>query len=425
MSRRLDDEKLAATGRASVPEWLVEGGELGALIRSTDWSRTLMGPRDAWPESLRTAVGIVVASRFPMALLWGDELILVYNDAYASSRGANLRPRSATTGSSGPRSHIQSPSCATVVERRRRSPRARSSHATTTASPRGVYSRCATAPCAPRAARIVGTLVTLQDHLQVLGGSGNATRRSSCADQRAPAPCVALARLRIHVGPTPLALVSGMPSTGWSGHRRARELFGWTAGEVMGAASTRNPHDPGGGTSLRCTRSMRDMSSGTRPANVNTNRNFRKDSSVRTARAPYSSGPRRSSSTARASCSPRSERHRCGEGPEAALRDADRRKDEFLAMLSHELRNPLAPIRNALYILDRADPAGAAGAPREGGRERGRSAHLTRLVDDLLDVTRIARGKIRAAPRRARPRRARRAGRRGPPRADRERAASA
>jgi signal transduction histidine kinase len=78
---------------------------------------------------------------------------------------------------------------------------------------------------------------------------------------------------------------------------------------------------------------------------------------------------------------------------EQSLREVDRHKDEFLGMLSHELRNPLAPIRNALYILDHAEPGGqqAARAKEVANRQL---AHITRLVDDLLDVTRIARGKI-------------------------------
>ncbi len=79
---------------------------------------------------------------------------------------------------------------------------------------------------------------------------------------------------------------------------------------------------------------------------------------------------------------------------EEALRDADRRKDEFLGMLSHELRNPLMPIRNSLHILDRAAPDG-----EESLRARavlGRQvSHLSNLVDDLLDITRITRGRIR------------------------------
>jgi PAS domain S-box-containing protein len=78
---------------------------------------------------------------------------------------------------------------------------------------------------------------------------------------------------------------------------------------------------------------------------------------------------------------------------ENELREANRRKDEFLGMLSHELRNPLTPIRNAIYILERADPGGD-----QAGRARSvikrQTDHLTQLVDELLDVTRIARGKI-------------------------------
>jgi signal transduction histidine kinase len=78
---------------------------------------------------------------------------------------------------------------------------------------------------------------------------------------------------------------------------------------------------------------------------------------------------------------------------EEALRDADRRKDEFLAVLSHELRNPLAPIVNGLALLARAEPGGpqAKRAREIVGRQ---VRQLVRLVDDLLDVTRISRGKV-------------------------------
>jgi two-component system CheB/CheR fusion protein len=78
---------------------------------------------------------------------------------------------------------------------------------------------------------------------------------------------------------------------------------------------------------------------------------------------------------------------------EAALREADRRKDDFLSVLSHELRNPLAPIRNSLFVLEHAgtDSAVAAGARDIIDRQ---VAHMARLVDDLLDVTRIMRGKV-------------------------------
>jgi two-component system CheB/CheR fusion protein len=75
------------------------------------------------------------------------------------------------------------------------------------------------------------------------------------------------------------------------------------------------------------------------------------------------------------------------------LEEADKRKDEFLAMLSHELRNPLAPIRNSLYILGRAAPGGEQ-AERAQAIINRQVEQMTRLIDDLLDVTRITRGKV-------------------------------
>jgi PAS domain S-box-containing protein len=79
---------------------------------------------------------------------------------------------------------------------------------------------------------------------------------------------------------------------------------------------------------------------------------------------------------------------------EAALREGDRRKDEFLAMLGHELRNPLAPIATALQIMRDV-------APHDSRAVRARETiarqlnQLTRLVDDLLDISRVTLGKIR------------------------------
>ena len=76
---------------------------------------------------------------------------------------------------------------------------------------------------------------------------------------------------------------------------------------------------------------------------------------------------------------------------EAALRDADRRKDEFIAVLAHELRNPLAPIRNGLQVLK---PAVAGPAEATRAMMERQLDHLVVLVDDLLDVSRITQGKL-------------------------------
>jgi PAS domain S-box-containing protein len=78
---------------------------------------------------------------------------------------------------------------------------------------------------------------------------------------------------------------------------------------------------------------------------------------------------------------------------EERLLEADRRKDEFLATLAHELRNPLAPVRTGLEIL-KASPAGSAATEKAKGMMERQLAHMVRLVDDLLDVSRVSLGKI-------------------------------
>jgi PAS domain S-box-containing protein len=77
---------------------------------------------------------------------------------------------------------------------------------------------------------------------------------------------------------------------------------------------------------------------------------------------------------------------------EEALRDADRRKDEFLAMLAHELRNPLSAISNAVQLAKRDDCQVGQDWNQEVLERQVR--HLARLIDDLLDVSRVSRGKI-------------------------------
>ncbi len=75
------------------------------------------------------------------------------------------------------------------------------------------------------------------------------------------------------------------------------------------------------------------------------------------------------------------------------LREADRRKDEFLALLAHELRNPLAPLRNGLQIMRLAEADRDAVAQARAMMDR-QLGHMVRLIDDLLDVSRISRGKM-------------------------------
>jgi PAS domain S-box-containing protein len=68
------------------------GGEMGALLRATDWSRTSVGPVERWPQSLRTALSIVLSSRFGMYIAWGRDYTQFYNDAYRPILGSSKHP---------------------------------------------------------------------------------------------------------------------------------------------------------------------------------------------------------------------------------------------------------------------------------------------------------------------------------------------
>lgn len=81
-------------GRHSKPhqDVLAGGGEMGERMRMLDWSKTLLGPVEGWPQSLKTSVSTCLNSRFPVLIWWGAELVKLYNDAYAPILG-NKHPR--------------------------------------------------------------------------------------------------------------------------------------------------------------------------------------------------------------------------------------------------------------------------------------------------------------------------------------------
>ena len=63
-------------------DFLSGGGDVGALIRARDWTTSPLGPPQTWPQSLRTALSIMLNSKFPTCIAWGPDLISFYNDAY-------------------------------------------------------------------------------------------------------------------------------------------------------------------------------------------------------------------------------------------------------------------------------------------------------------------------------------------------------
>jgi PAS domain S-box-containing protein len=75
------------TARTESLSFLADGGEMGERLRGFDWSASPLGPPEAWPQALKTAVGILLSSKFPMFLAWGPELRFLYNDAYIDVLG--------------------------------------------------------------------------------------------------------------------------------------------------------------------------------------------------------------------------------------------------------------------------------------------------------------------------------------------------
>ena len=75
-------DRWSESASVSAPDWLIGGGEMGELVRAMDWSKTPLGPRAVWPQTLRTTVTLCLSSNFAISLAWGPGRVQIYNDAY-------------------------------------------------------------------------------------------------------------------------------------------------------------------------------------------------------------------------------------------------------------------------------------------------------------------------------------------------------
>ena len=78
--------------KSASADFLAGGGEMGALTRTYDWSASPLGPPESWPQSLRTAIRILLNTNHPMFIWWGEQLIQFYNDAYCKTMGPERHP---------------------------------------------------------------------------------------------------------------------------------------------------------------------------------------------------------------------------------------------------------------------------------------------------------------------------------------------
>jgi signal transduction histidine kinase/ActR/RegA family two-component response regulator len=368
------------------------GGHMGALMRAHDWTTSSLGPPAAWPQALRTAVRIMLNTGHPMYVFWGPELACLYNDAYSESIGPERHPTSLGRpgrdvweeiwGIIGPQiDQVMAGRGATwhvnhLVPITRHGQR------------EDVYWTYSYSPIDDEtaAAGVGGVLVVCTETTaEVLTARRLASERDRLAQLFEQAPTfMALLRGPEHRyergNPAYLQLV---------GHR---PILGRTVAEALPEALEQ------GYVALldRVFESGEAYTATGAKIQLAVPSGLWVDRYVDFVYQPLKDDEGRVTGifVLGADVTERTIAEVALRRSEAELRDADRRKDEFLAMLAHELRNPLAPIRTGLELIRLAGNTPAAVERVRSTMER-QVGHMVRLIDDLLDVSRIVAGKIR------------------------------
>jgi signal transduction histidine kinase/ActR/RegA family two-component response regulator len=361
--------------------FLSGGGETGAMMRTQDWSGSPLGHPTTWPQALRTVVGLMLNSGFPMFVAWGDELGFLYNDPYREVLG-DKHPRamgrrfhdiwSEIWDDIGPLIDRALSGEATYVDRllliMNRHGYDEPTWFTFSYSPvrdehgviRGMHCAC----------------VEVTDQVLAERYRDEENERFRTLYEQAPG-FMAVLRGPEHVfeltNQSYLQLVGHRQIVGKSVREGLPEVVGqgffelldrvYTTGEpfVGHALPVSLQREPGGPLDERFVDFVYQP---IRDAGGAISGIFVEGSDV-TARKQV----------------------------EDELRAANRQKDQFLAMLAHELRNPLAPIMTAAQLLKvgTLDARSVANASEIIARQ---AAHMTDLVNDLLDVSRVTRGLV-------------------------------
>ncbi len=348
---------------------------MGALMRGFDWASHPMGPPGAWPSLLKSTLRMVLTSQHPMFIWWGDNLFQFYNDAYRATLGPERHP--AALGQRGSECwaevwRLVAPQIAYVMTGQGATWSDKAMVPLTRHGQREeVWWNYGYTPMEDDAG-VHGVLVVCSDVTEEVR-SRDILKQSyvNVVDSMEEG----LAVIQIHVDasnkPVDYAFLEVNPA--FERHTGLVDPVGKTARELVPDLEKRWFEMYGKvaltGESIRFTEGSETM-----------NRWF-DVYAIRVGPA----GDRKVAVMFRDI----SERTRI----EQAFRDADRRKDEFLAMLAHELRNPLAPIAAAAELLQLS--GGDAHRVQQASAVIGRQVrHISGLIDDLLDVSRVTRGMI-------------------------------
>jgi PAS domain S-box-containing protein len=363
-------------------EFLAGGGEMGERIRSFPWSESVLGPPERWPSGLRTSLRILLTTQHPVFIFWGPELICFYNDAYSRSLGPEKHP--SMLGFPGKQAwpeiwEIIGPQIDQVMHGEAATwhenqliPIIRHGEL------QEVYWTYSYGPIdEPAAPHGVGGVLVIctETTQQVLAERQISEERERFAQLFELAPTfMCVLRGPNHVfemaNPGFLRLIGHRPVIGHPIAEALPEVAEQGYLQLLDRVySGGEPYSDTGAAYLvparpNDTRYVDFVFQPIKDADGKVTGIFCEGVDVTTrARA------------------------------EAALREAHRRKDEFLAMLAHELRNPLAPISAAAELLSRR-VEGDDTAKSAAEVLRRQATQLTRIVDDLLDVSRISMGRI-------------------------------
>jgi PAS domain S-box-containing protein len=361
--------------------WLPEGGTMGALIRATDWSGSAPGEIAHWPEALRLAIGICLDSQFAIAVWWGADLIQIYNDAYRELLG-EARHRSAFAQSARTSLHEMLPKLDDLVHQvmeRGEAVRAYDLRLVVERNgyPEERYFTFSFSPIRQSGGSVAGILVAVHERTAKM----LVARRLRDSDARLVAALNAAKMATWEWDKQSDQLIMSDSVT---------EVFGLPPGEVLHtgrqALALLHPDDVDRyhalvGSAINAKSSWHGEFRIIRPRDGEIA--WVQERGMTTCNAV----------TGKVGTTGLVWDVTASKRAEEALRLADRRKDEFLATLAHELRNPLAPIRSAAHLL--GEPALNAELLQRCRAIIDRQAgQMTRLLEDLLDVSRITGGRL-------------------------------
>ena len=364
-----------------MPMFLSGGGEAGALMRAHDWTRSPLGHPSGWPQALRTVVALMLNSKFPMFVAWGEQLCFLYNDPYIdilgdkhpTSLGAPFRQVwGEIWGDIGP-----------IVERALQGEGTWWEKLPLLMNRHGydeqtwfTFSYSAVRDDSGAVGGVYCACVEATEQVLAERYRKEENERLVTLFEQAPG-IIAVLRGPQHVfeitNKSYLELIGRGNLVGKTAREALPEVEGQGFFELLDQVYTSGEPFVGHGVPLKVAR-----------APGGPLEQLYIDFVYQPIRDPY--GTVVGIFVEGSDVTPR--KH-----IEDELRAANRQKDQFLAMLAHELRNPLAPITTAAHLLKMGtlDDKGVRNASEIIARQ---AEHMTSLVNDLLDVSRVTRGLV-------------------------------